>query len=112
MTLKGPSEPRFKFRAECEPDMFRYVARVLAIQPRAQAENVTRLEDGSGVTCEISTTLALDELRNLGRFGGDLYVIAETDCAPCRLHGQADDCWQIGRLKPGRRLGSTGERLC
>jgi hypothetical protein len=58
--------------------MFRYVARVLAIQPRAQAGNVARVDDGSGVTCEISTTLALDELRNLGRFGGDLHTIAET----------------------------------
>jgi len=32
MTLKGPSEPRYKFRAESEPDMFRYVARVLAME--------------------------------------------------------------------------------
>jgi hypothetical protein len=50
----------------------------LSIDLRAQAENVTRLDDGSGVTCELSTTLSLDELRNLERFGGDLHVIAET----------------------------------
>lgn len=77
MTLKGPSEPCYKFRAKCEPDMFRYVAWVLAIQPRAQAENVNRLDDGS-VTCELMTTLSLDHLRDLSRIGGDLYAIAET----------------------------------
>jgi hypothetical protein len=78
MTLKGPSEPRYKFRAENEPDMFRYVARVLAMEARAQAEGVTRLADGSGVTCELSTTLSLDHLRDLSRIGGDLHVITET----------------------------------
>jgi len=77
MTLKGPSESRYKFRAKCEPDMFRYVAWVLAHQSRAQAENVNRLDDGS-VTCELTTTLSLDHLRDLSRIGGDLYRIAET----------------------------------
>jgi hypothetical protein len=79
MTLTGPSEPRFKFRAESEPNMFSYVARVLTWDHRAQAGNVTRLENHpGGVTCELATTLSLDYLRDISRIGGDLHVIAET----------------------------------
>jgi hypothetical protein len=77
MAVLSPKERRYKFRAESEPDMFRYVAKVLEMHDRASAENVNRLADGS-VTCELITTLALDHLRDRDRFGSDLRVILTT----------------------------------
>ncbi len=56
----------------------RYVAKVLGMHDRAFAENVNRLADGYGTTCELVTTLALDHLRERDRFGSDLQLILTT----------------------------------
>jgi hypothetical protein len=77
MTI-SESERKFKFRAACEPDVFRFMVVVLAREPRAVWHHLQVLDGGPDCTCELTTTLTLSTLQNIGKVGSDLHVIRET----------------------------------